>query len=110
VRKFACAAVLAAAISAPVLAGALVDHSAVSVLGAPGGCSSSCSHGAFDTNNPGQAHGGYQKAPPDELTGVGFSQAGTPGTGRITLNGTTTGTQSGNYRKQAGHCTGFFSC
>jgi len=35
-RRFASAAVFAVALSAPVVAGALIDHSVASVLGAPG--------------------------------------------------------------------------
>src|SRR6188474_625053 len=58
-RKFAYAAVFATAISAPVLAGALMDHSAVSVLGEP--CSSSCLKGGADPANPGNAQGGHSQ-------------------------------------------------
>jgi hypothetical protein len=79
-RKFVYAAVFATAISAPALAGALMDHSAVSVLGAPGGCSSSCTVGGADPDNPGNAQGGHFAS----TNAAGFTQtgSGTVGTGR----------------------------
>ena len=53
-RKFAYAAVFATAISAPALAGALMDHSVVSVLGAPdGGCSQNAPLAALTPTIPG---------------------------------------------------------
>jgi hypothetical protein len=66
-RKFAHAAVLAVAISAPVLTGALMDHSVVTVLGAPGSpgpnpspCSSGCSvGGVYPAPTYGTAQGGH---------------------------------------------------
>jgi|tagenome__1003787_1003787.scaffolds.fasta_scaffold19771001_1 opacity protein-like surface antigen len=113
-HRFATAAVLVVAMSAPVFAGAaLMDHSAITILGQPGGCSSSCDvggKGAGGLNSGGNAQGSYQKEPD---TGFGtFTQAGTPGTGRITLNNPPdqVGTQSGNYPKLVGHCTGYLSC
>ncbi|HZN83493.1 MAG TPA: hypothetical protein VFC01_27980, partial [Mycobacterium sp.] len=102
-RRFAIATLLVVATSAPAVAGAaLIDHSTIAMLGQPGGCSTSCDVG-------GKGTGGYQKEPD---TGFGsFTQAGTPGTGRITLNNPPdqVGTQSGNYPKGAGHCTGYLT-
>ena len=105
-RRFAHAAVFVVALSAPILAAALQDHSEFSVLGAPGGgCSSTCSVGGADPSNPGQPPGRHiREADP------GFTQSGTPGTGRITVETLFgPGTQSGNHPKGVGHCTGFLS-
>jgi hypothetical protein len=108
--------------SAPVLAGALMDHSVVSVLGAPGtgGCSSSCSVGGAAPGSPGQ--GGHVAS----TKGDGFTESGTipvvtSGPGYKFKGGTghlaeppgagTTGTISGNFNSyptpsSKGRCTG----
>ena len=115
-RRFAHSAVLAAAISAPVLAGALMDHSVVSVLGAPGSgakCSSSCSVGGAGnggTSSGGAAEGGYvnivhSHGGLDETTSGTLAVGGT--TGRFS---TPSGAQSGNSAKGVGHCTGLPTC
>ena len=98
-----------------------MDHSVVSVLGAPdGGCSHECAVGGADPNNPGNAQGGHIKAPGGELGQ--FSASGTlavpddqksrghtdfaPG-GPIGP-----GTTSGNFDEipsSKGRCTGTFS-
>lgn len=116
-RKFAHAAVLAVAMSAPVLAGALMDHSVVSVLGAPGnGCSSSCSVGGAAYPSP--AQGGH-------TTGTGCCGQPLTVSGTMAVNGTVgpssgqntgrtvTPTEglSGNFTNGFpgnGHCTGVF--
>jgi hypothetical protein len=117
------ATVFALALSTPVLAGVMVDHCVVSVLGAPGGCSSNCAVGGANPSNPGQAHGGYQNGqvelgPPDHVGRTG-SLAGTiavfPGaTGRevLTTGPGSPGTASGNFtnpNSPHGHCTGSLS-
>ena len=114
-RKFACAAVMAAARSAPVLAGALMDHSAVSVLGAPGTgpCSSECFVGGTDGGTPGR--GGHY-ASPQELDGSTLTGSGTIAVqggqtaGRVAAidsMGHIVTAVSGNASKPGtGHCTG----
>lgn len=130
-RKFAHAAVLAVAISAPVLAGGLMDHSVVSVLGAPGigGCSSGCGVGGATNpatgqpgngavNSGGAAQGGHT-AGTNPFTGAPQTQSGTlevtgvgSGTGRQAVGGSNPGTASGNFTggipTSKGHCTGQF--
>ena len=107
-RKFAYAAVFATAISAPVLVGALMDHSAVSVLGAPPGssgpCSGNCSVGAAGnggTNSGGASQGGHTMLGP-------ISISGTESTGRFEI--ARAGSVSGNRGTIPirGHCTGSF--
>jgi len=116
-RKFVYAVVLATAISTPVLTGALMDHSAVSVLGAP--CSNPCAKGGANPANPGNAQGGHSQinvleAPPF----TGFATITTSGT-RAVPGGQESGrrvsdspndaldrSQSGNFTKGNGHCTG----
>jgi hypothetical protein len=98
-RKFAHAAV-----SAPVLAGGLMDHSVVSVMGAPGSpgpnpgpCSSTCNVGGTGNggvNSGGNAEGGHQVFP-NLLTQTKQSNTGTfggsgstgSGTGRVAIAG-----------------------
>ena len=111
-RRFAHAAVLAVAISAPVLTGALMDHSVVSVLGAPGGCSSSCTVGGAAPGSP--AQGGHRNIM--TFGGGAQTQSGTvavpfgqQSTGRIATtnsSGQIVGSHSGNFKKGTGHCTG----
>jgi hypothetical protein len=135
-RKFAHAAELAVAISAPVLAGALMDHSVVSVLGAPGnGCSGTCSvggapnpaTGGLPSNGNTRTQGGHTTEP--NVLGTPQTASGTlaltsSGTGHLTQGGsrpppgtpgnpgTLTGTLSGNLTAGPwagkGHCTGRF--
>jgi hypothetical protein len=119
-RKFAHAAVLAVAISAPVLTGALMDHSVVSVLGAPGngGCTSGC--GGANPNNPGNAQGGHSVSNfgfgPQTASGTLAVTGFGSGTGHYTVGGPFPGTASGNFTSglntpptAKGHCTGQFS-
>jgi hypothetical protein len=123
--KFARAALLVMAMSAPVLVGALTDDSVVSVLGAPdtgGGCSSNCSVGGskYDgggtgaINSGGKAEGGYKNftGTAGENDGFTFSYAGTlagnggrSGSGHSDVIGSTI---SGNFNTLpgTGHCTG----
>ena len=117
-RRFAHAAVLAVAISAPVLAGALVDHSVVSVLGKTGGgCSSNCSVGGAAPGS--SAQGGHRLITTDN----GLASRSSSGTGAVpggqttghsteTIRGNTVGTASGNFDtvpSSKGHCTGVLS-
>src|SRR5262249_1607446 len=125
-------AIFAAAISAPVLTGALMDHSVVSVQGAPGsggGCGGlTCSVGGQGQGGvqSGQAQGGHAKTATG--FGNGASVSGTfagvyqtlsrgpslalTGTGRRTAfhqpTGEILGSQSGNFTTIPGngHCTG----
>jgi hypothetical protein len=115
-RKFAYGVIFATAISGPAFAGALMDHSAVSVLGAPGGCSSSCSVGSADPDNPGNAQGGHSVntlAPGITVSGGGAGVPGAFGPGHITLSEPLPpGTTSGNFRtvpSSKGRCTGSLS-
>jgi hypothetical protein len=122
--NFAHAALLAMALSAPVLAGTLTDQSVVSVLGAPdtgGGCSSNCSVGGstYDgggtgrINSDGKAQGGYKNYTvtgddPYHFTFTGTLPAdggGRYGSGHSVNPG---GTISGNFDTLpgTGHCTG----
>ena len=116
-RKFAYAIVFATAISAPALTGALMDHSAVSVQGAP--CTkASCSVGGAGqggTSSDGAAKGGQSNITVDSanLTNTGTlatSPGNASGTGRQTLTSDTlNGTGSGNFSNGipgTGHCTG----
>ena len=110
-HKFAHAAVFAVAISAPVLAGALMDHSVVSVLGSPGtGCSSSCNVGGSAPGSP--AQGGHTKISVSGMGSASMSGTAAAGgsTGRIVINNPTfaTGSASGNFTTVPGkgHCTG----
>jgi hypothetical protein len=112
-RKFAYAALFATAISAPALAGALMDDSAVSVLGAPGGCSSSCTVGGADPDNPGQAQGGHFAVDTPFTAGSASGtlavQDGQNTRGHINQTVPTPGTVSGNFDEipsSKGHCTG----
>jgi hypothetical protein len=135
-RRFAQAAVAAFALSGPVLAGVLVDHSVVSVLGKPSGgtgpCSSSCIVGGADLNGAGQgngaansggaAAGGHIKQPfsgsaDGTQTGSGtltdFNPGpGTPVAGHYVIDTPDPagdGTASGNFTDPSnpkGHCTG----
>jgi hypothetical protein len=113
-RRFVQAAVVAAAISAPVFAGALMDHSVVSVLGQPTGgkCSSNCSVGGLGSGASSGAPGGHMKM---SAPGVGSASiSGTASTGRIvsTVPGIA-GSASGNFTNGIGagkgHCTGFLT-
>jgi hypothetical protein len=116
-RKFAYAAVFATAISAPVLAGALMDHSAVSVLGAP--CSNPCAKGGANPANPGNAQGGHSviTVPPPvggtnsttvTLSGTQAVPGGQASGRRVSdsNNDALDSSQSGNATKGNGHCTG----
>jgi hypothetical protein len=119
-RRFAHAAVFAVAISAPILAGALMDHSVVSVLGAPGTgpCKSSCNVGGAAYPSP--AQGGHTTGTgccgtPLTVSGT-MAVNGTVGpssgqnTGRTAVGGTSPATISGNFTNGVpgkGHCTGF---
>jgi hypothetical protein len=113
-RRFAQAAVVAAAISAPVFAGAMIDHSVVSVLGKPGGgCSSTCNVGGAAPGSP--AQGGHSKI---SQPGMGSStMSGTDAvggtTGRIAINNSPivgTASASGNYKPPLkGHCMGYLT-
>jgi hypothetical protein len=117
-RKFAYAAFFATAISAPALAGALMDHSAVSVLGAPGGCSSTCTVGGADPANPGRAQGGHFAIDNPPIAGSASGTFAVPGgqtTGHVNQTAPTPGTVSGNFNEvpsSKGHCTGIgsFAC
>src|SRR5258705_2210338 len=115
-RKFAYAAVFATAMSARVFAGALIDHSAVSVLGDP--CTkASCSVGGAGqggTSSDGAAKGGQFNTTVGSanLTNTGTlatSPDNASGTGRQTLTSDTlNGTASGNLSNGIpgkGHCT-----
>ena len=112
-RRFAQAAVVAAAISAPVFAGAMIDHSVVSVLGKPSGtgpCSSNCQVGGLGSGAASGAPGGHQIASGPAGTA---SISGTATTGRIvsTVPGVA-GSASGNFTNGfpgKGHCTGLYS-
>lgn len=89
-RRIVATTVFALAITTPGIAGPFLVDSTVSVVNKPsnnGGCSTSCAVGGAGTTASDNGRGGYQKQPPDDLTETGFSQAGTPGTGRITLSG-----------------------
>jgi hypothetical protein len=113
-HRFVHAAVFAVAISAPVLGGALMDQSVVSVLGKPAGtgpCSSSCTVGGAQSGSP--AAGGYVN------TGAGGPVSGTlpvgtsstaASAGRTSDNppGDNSSTASGNFNTIPikGHCTG----
>jgi hypothetical protein len=110
------AAVFVVAMSAPVLAGAMMDHSVVSVMGQPdtGGCSSNCSvGGAPGGTAEGAAQGGYTNL---NDFGVSTSTAGTgavlggPSTGHSVITAPITGSASGNFNAFPepghGHCTG----
>ena len=119
-RRCVHATVFAVAISAPVLAGGLMDHSVVSVLGKTGSnCSSSCTVGGAAAGSPGQ--GGHVVNP----NGFSFTESGTipvvtSGPGYPVVGGTghdaqvaplRPGTLSGNFNSlptpsSKGHCTG----
>jgi hypothetical protein len=125
-RAFVRSTIFAIAMSAPVLAGALMDHSAVSVLGAPAGgtgpCNTQCHVGGAATgnggvNSGGAANGGHIIVP--GRNGLGSSSAsgtfavsGGQQTGHVVQNPTNpneTGTVSGNFTDPSnphGHCTG----
>jgi hypothetical protein len=111
-RSFVHAAVFAVAISAPALAGALMDHSAVSVLGAPGsGCSSSCDVGGAAPGSP--AQGGHLNNDPTLGSGSASGTLAVPGgqtTGHINQTAPDpVATVSGNFNtipSSKGHCTG----
>jgi hypothetical protein len=117
-RRFAQAAVVAAAISAPVFAGAMIDDSVVSVLGSPGtgqGCSSSCNVGGSAPGSP--AQGGHSKISVSGMGSASMSGTAAAGgsTGRIVINNPTfaIGSASGNFTSVTagtgpgkGHCTG----
>jgi hypothetical protein len=122
-RKFAHAAILAVAISAPVLAGGLMDHPVVSVLGAPGsgGCSSGCGGaGNGGVNSNGKAQGGHTTFTNQfgSVTESGTVAVHGPlgpssgqNTGRTAVGGSNPGTISGNATAGTpvkGHCTGQF--
>ena len=130
--KFARAALLAMAMSAPVLAGAFMDHSVVSVLGAPdtgGGCSSNCSVGGSkydgggtgEINSGGKAEGGYKNYTGEggstfRFTGTIPANGGRSGSGHGEINAPESGvagvvgTFSGNTTRRpwSGHCTGIY--
>ena len=102
--------------SGPVLAGALMDHSVLLVLGAPGGCSSSCSVGGAGNggiSSGGQAQGGHIKGvinsfATGSLSGtLATGDPASPGTGHLVATTPVTGTTSGNFRTLPGngHCT-----
>jgi hypothetical protein len=119
-RRFAQAAVVAAAISVPVFTGAMMDHSVVSVLGAPGNnngakCSSGCSVGGAAPGST--AQGGHITNPnasfgPQTFSGTLAVTGFGSGTGRFTVGGPFPGTASGNFTDglppAKGHCTGQF--
>jgi len=106
----------------------MIDHSVVSVLGAPGiggGCSSNCSVGGSPfgtgaTNSDGKAQGGHVVTHSPEIA-ISGSESGTlavPGgqtTGHVNqvnaglLGGPSPGILSGNLTNPSskGHCTGF---
>jgi hypothetical protein len=117
VRRVAhAAAVLAVAISAPVLAGAMIDYSVVSVLGQP--CSGSCQVGGANLSNPGQAQGGHEalssKSPSSTNVASGTSAVvGGRSTGHVTeTTPAGSGTASGNFNtipSAKGHCTGILT-
>src|SRR5258705_5281837 len=116
-RSFVHAAVFALEISAPVLAGALMDNSVASLLGATdSGCSSSCSVGSADPDNPGNAQGGHSVntfAPGITVSGGGGGVPGAFGPGHITVTEPfPPGTSSGNFTtvpSSKGRCTGSLS-
>src|ERR1700742_4190074 len=95
-RRFANTTIVALAISAPVLTGVLVDHSAVSLLGAPGGCSSNCSRGGADPGTAqGPASGGHFNI--TEFGGLfNISSSGTNVAGGDKQTGRTAGDIFGN--------------
>jgi hypothetical protein len=114
-RTFAQAAVLAVAISAPVLTGGLVDPSVVSVLGKSGGCSSNCAVGGAGNggaSSNGAAQGGHTKTTQPGMGSASMSGTAAVGgtTGRIAINNPTfaIGSASGNFTTVPGkgHCTG----
>ena len=120
-RRFAHATVLAMAISAPALAGVLMNHSPVSVLGAPGGCSSNCAVGAVTSpsgtvgqgavSSAGQAQGGRRVESYPLNPNLDVKQSGTfavRGDTEAGHNDTDRGTLSGNFTSipGKGHCTG----
>lgn len=95
-RKFAYAAVFAAAISAPVFAGALIDQSGLAVLGAPSTACPSCDTGTYGTNASDSAQGGRRV----QLVGIAHTRttSGNEGTaGHVVdkIGGTVISTQSG---------------
>jgi hypothetical protein len=114
-RRFAHAAVLAVSMSAPILAGALVDHSVLSVLGAP--CSVNCGVGGAPGGMGGrssdeQAQGGLavgtNKIPPETAVASGTSAVpGGQSTGHVTeTTPSGSSTFSGNFTTVPhGHCT-----
>jgi hypothetical protein len=116
-RRFAHAAIVAVAISAPVLTGVLMDHSVVSVLGS---CKTSCTVGGADPNNPGNAQGGRSALTVTvggvTLSGSASGTLAVPGgqqTGHTVginpINPAANGTASGNFtdpNNPKGHCTG----
>ena len=117
-RRFFHAAVFAVAMSAPVLAGVLIDHSQVSVLGAPRGCSSSCNVGGAtggqgSTSSGGRAEGGHINGVINPMTTGSISGTlatggpTSPGTGHLVVTAPVTGTASGNFTTLPGngHCT-----
>jgi hypothetical protein len=119
-RKFAYAAVFAAAISTPALAGALIAHSAISVLGAP--CTGDCSVGGAPggngaVNSDGKAQGGRQTINAGPLGTVTQSGSGTVQGGQQAGHASITGplvngSISGNFTDSTnpkGHCTGDFA-
>ena len=117
-RRFAHAAVFAVAISAPVLAGALVDHSVVSVLGAPSGAGAKCGSGPCNvggvSSGPSSGAPGAHDVfitPPESFTASGqVSTSAGPvviNKGHLTLTGAavTPEIYSGNFETGKGHCT-----
>ena len=120
-RRFVHATAFAVLLSAPVLTGALMDHSVVSVLGAPntsGPCSGNCSVGGsalggngFE-NSDGKAEGGHLIHTFGGMAGT-LTQSGTVATSdgatgrqvQIGRGGQVLTTQTGNFPKDNGHCT-----
>ena len=97
-----------------------MDHSVLLVLGAPGGCSSSCSVGGAGDggiSSGGQAQGGHingviNSFATGSLSGtLATGDPASPGTGHLVATTPVTGTTSGNFRTLPGngHCTGAFN-
>ena len=122
-RRFVHAAVFAVAISAPVLTGAPMDHSVVSVLGTGAKCSSSCTVGGTPggngaTQSGGAAQGGHLVDSLGSASGTipvvaGPSRIFQGGTGRNNITIGSGSSVSGNFNSypvpsSKGHCTGGF--
>jgi hypothetical protein len=111
-RRFGYATVLSITTIGIASAGAVVDHSVVSILGKPGvgPCSSECTVGGLGqggTSSDLRAQGSYRKGE-GRLPGVNVRAAGTQASGRLELSGAVEGTLSGTFQGDAfrGHTTG----